>query len=98
MGYETGYIRFHEPEASQKACVAAVLAKEGGLAVKNFIAVLEPRTVIFGTGKVACDVFKINKRNQRLSFVLNLDRCLANPPARNVTNPQYYKLARQVLS
>ncbi|KAG2249908.1 hypothetical protein Bca52824_089536 [Brassica carinata] len=36
--------RFDEPEASQKARAAAVLAKEGGLAVKNFIAVLEPLT------------------------------------------------------
>ncbi|KAF3529750.1 hypothetical protein DY000_02036762 [Brassica cretica] len=35
---------FDEPEASQKARAAAVLAKEGGLAVKNFIAVLEPLT------------------------------------------------------
>ncbi|KAG7545326.1 La-type HTH domain [Arabidopsis suecica] len=44
MGSETGYLRFDEPEASQKARAAAVLAKEGGLAVKNFIAVLEPVT------------------------------------------------------
>ncbi|XP_056859530.1 la protein 1 isoform X2 [Raphanus sativus] len=44
MGSETGYLRFDEPEASQKARAAAVLAKEGGLAVKNFIAVLEPLT------------------------------------------------------
>lgn len=42
MGSETGYLRFDEPEASQKARAAAVLANEGGLAVKNFIAVLEP--------------------------------------------------------
>lgn len=44
MGAETGYLRFDEPEASQKARAAAVLAKEGGLAVKNFIAILEPVT------------------------------------------------------
>ncbi|CAN8327052.1 unnamed protein product [Cochlearia groenlandica] len=44
MGAETGYLRFDEPEASQKARAAAVLAKEGGLTVKNFIAVLEPVT------------------------------------------------------
>lgn len=44
MGSETGYLRFDEPEASQKARAAAVLAKEGGLAVKNFIAILEPVT------------------------------------------------------
>ncbi|CAN8273217.1 unnamed protein product [Cochlearia groenlandica] len=44
MGAETGYLRFDEPEASQKARAAAVLAKEGGLAVKNFIVVVEPVT------------------------------------------------------
>ncbi|KAL1210303.1 La protein 1 [Cardamine amara subsp. amara] len=44
MGAETGYLRFDEPEGSQKARAAAVLAKEGGLTVKNFIAVLEPVT------------------------------------------------------
>lgn len=44
MGSETGYLRFDDPEASQKARAAAVLAKEGGLAVKNFIAILEPVT------------------------------------------------------
>ncbi|OMO91036.1 Lupus La protein [Corchorus olitorius] len=33
VGEEKGYIRFDEPEAAQKARAAAVLAKEGGLAV-----------------------------------------------------------------
>ena len=42
MGEESGYIRFDEPEAAQKARAAAVLADQGGLAVKNFIATLEP--------------------------------------------------------
>ncbi|KHG17682.1 La [Gossypium arboreum] len=41
-GEEKGYIRFDEPEAAQKARAAAVLANEGGLVVKNFIATLEP--------------------------------------------------------
>lgn len=44
MGEESGYIRFEEPEAAQKARAAAVLAEEGGLVVKNFIATLEPVT------------------------------------------------------
>lgn len=44
IGEESGYVRFEEPEASQKARAAAVLAKEGGLIVKNFIATLEPVT------------------------------------------------------
>lgn len=44
MGAESGYIRFEEPEAAQKARAAAVLAEQGGLVVKNFIATLEPVT------------------------------------------------------
>ena len=44
MGAESGYIRFEGPEAAQKARAAAVLADQGGLAVKNFIATLEPVT------------------------------------------------------
>ncbi|XP_031264118.1 la protein 1-like [Pistacia vera] len=44
IGAESGYIRFEEPEGAQKARAAAVLAKEGGLIVKNFIAILEPVT------------------------------------------------------
>lgn len=43
-GEDKGYIRFDAPEAAQKARAAAVLAKEGGLVVKNFIATLEPVT------------------------------------------------------
>ncbi|KAJ4708033.1 La protein [Melia azedarach] len=42
IGAKSGYIRFEEPDAAQKARAAAVLAEEGGLMVKNFIAVLEP--------------------------------------------------------
>lgn len=42
MGEESGYIRFEAPEAAQKARAAAVLTEQGGLAVKNFIATLEP--------------------------------------------------------
>lgn len=42
MGEDSGYIRFEEPEAAQKARAAAVLAEKGGLAVKNYIAVLDP--------------------------------------------------------
>ncbi|EEF45909.1 la protein 1 [Ricinus communis] len=44
IGEESGYVRFEQPEAAQKARAAAVLAKDGGLAVKNFIAILEPVT------------------------------------------------------
>ncbi|KAA8525294.1 hypothetical protein F0562_007149 [Nyssa sinensis] len=44
MGADSGYIRFEEPEAAQKARAAAVLAEEGGLVVKNYIATLNPVT------------------------------------------------------
>ena len=41
MGAESGYVRFEQPEMVQKPRAAAVLAEEGGLVVKNYIAVLE---------------------------------------------------------
>ncbi|XP_043704382.1 la protein 1-like [Telopea speciosissima] len=44
IGEESGYIRFEEPEAAQKARAAAVLVEQGGLVVKNFVATLEPVT------------------------------------------------------
>ncbi|CAI9093492.1 OLC1v1029000C1 [Oldenlandia corymbosa var. corymbosa] len=44
MGSETGYVRFEDEGGSQKARAAAVLAEEGGLIVKNFIAILDPVT------------------------------------------------------
>lgn len=44
MGETSGYIRFEDSEASQKARAAAVLTEDGGLLVKNFIATLEPIT------------------------------------------------------
>ncbi|KAJ1396393.1 Winged helix-like DNA-binding domain superfamily [Sesbania bispinosa] len=44
IGAESGYIRFEETEAAQKARAAAVLSEKGGLVVKNFIAILDPVT------------------------------------------------------
>lgn len=44
MGAESGYIRFEEAGAAQKARAAAVLAEEGGLMVKNYVAILDPVT------------------------------------------------------
>ena len=44
IGSESGYIRFENEGAAQKACAAGVLAEEGGLTVKNFIAALDPVT------------------------------------------------------
>ncbi|XP_058203951.1 la protein 1 [Rhododendron vialii] len=44
FGEDSGYIRFEESEAAQKARAAAALAEEGGLVVKNFVATLDPVT------------------------------------------------------
>ncbi|KAL8522017.1 hypothetical protein ACS0TY_012248 [Phlomoides rotata] len=44
MGSDSGFIRFEDAGAGQKARAAAVLATEGGIIVKNFIAVLDPVT------------------------------------------------------
>ncbi|KAL2346905.1 hypothetical protein Fmac_000905 [Flemingia macrophylla] len=44
IGEESGYIRFEETEAAQKARAAAVISEKGGLVVKNYIAILEPVT------------------------------------------------------
>ncbi|XP_020217378.1 la protein 1 [Cajanus cajan] len=44
IGEESGYIRFEETEAAQKARAAAVISEKGGLVVKNYIATLEPVT------------------------------------------------------
>lgn len=44
IGAASGYIRFEEPEAAQKARAAAVLSEQGGVLVKNYIAILEPVT------------------------------------------------------
>lgn len=44
IGSESGYIRFEDAGAAQKARAAAVLVEEGGLVVKNYIATLDPVT------------------------------------------------------
>ncbi|XP_019416285.1 PREDICTED: la protein 1-like isoform X2 [Lupinus angustifolius] len=44
IGAELGYIRFEDAEAAQKARAAAVLSEKDGLAVKNFIAIIDPVT------------------------------------------------------
>ncbi|XP_019183797.1 PREDICTED: la protein 1 [Ipomoea nil] len=44
IGADSGYVRFEDAEAAQKARAAAVLAADGGLVVKNFIATLDPVT------------------------------------------------------
>ncbi|KAI3729755.1 hypothetical protein L6452_18420 [Arctium lappa] len=44
MGEESGYIRFEEADGAQKARAAAALMEEGGLIVKNYIAILDPVT------------------------------------------------------
>ncbi|KAL0394059.1 UNVERIFIED_CONTAM: La protein 1 [Sesamum latifolium] len=44
IGSDSGYVRFEDAGAAQKARAAAVLTEEGGLIVKNFIATLDPVT------------------------------------------------------
>ncbi|KAK7384922.1 hypothetical protein VNO78_30625 [Psophocarpus tetragonolobus] len=44
IGAESGYIRFEEAEAAQKARAAAVLSEKEGLLVKNCVAILDPVT------------------------------------------------------
>ncbi|KAI4337472.1 hypothetical protein L6164_015886 [Bauhinia variegata] len=44
IGADSGYIRFEESDAGQKARAAAVLSEKGGLVVKNYIATLDPVT------------------------------------------------------
>ncbi|KZV51136.1 la protein 1 [Dorcoceras hygrometricum] len=41
---DSGYIRFEDAEAVQKARAAAAISEKGGLIVKNFIAILDPLT------------------------------------------------------
>lgn len=44
IGAVSGYIRFEETEAAQKARAAAVISGRDGLVVKNYIAILDPLT------------------------------------------------------
>ncbi|KAL3500527.1 hypothetical protein ACH5RR_039620 [Cinchona calisaya] len=44
IGSESGYIRFEDAGAAQKARAAAALSEEAGLTVKNYIATLDPVT------------------------------------------------------
>ncbi|XP_071702519.1 la protein 1-like [Rutidosis leptorrhynchoides] len=44
MGEESGYIRFEEADGAQKARTAGALTDEGGLIVKNYVAILDPVT------------------------------------------------------
>lgn len=44
IGDESGYLRFEDSKAAEKARMSAVLADEGGLIVKDHIVTLEPVT------------------------------------------------------
>lgn len=44
IGADSGYIRFEEATAAQKARTAGALDERGGLSVKNYIAMLDPVT------------------------------------------------------
>lgn len=60
MGEDSGYIRFEDAGASQKARAAAVLAEEGGLVLKNFVAILDPVT-----GEAEKEYWGLLRSNQR---------------------------------
>ncbi|KAJ4950013.1 hypothetical protein NE237_026845 [Protea cynaroides] len=59
IGEDSGYIRFEEQEGAQKARAEAVLVEEGGLIVKNYIAILEPVT-----GEAEKDYWSLLRGNQ----------------------------------
>jgi lupus La protein len=44
IGDDSGYLRFEDSEAAEKARVASVLTDEGGLIIKDNIVTLEPVT------------------------------------------------------
>ncbi|KAI3468236.1 hypothetical protein Pfo_024899 [Paulownia fortunei] len=59
IGSDSGYVRFEDAGAAQKARAAAVLAEEGGLIVKNFIASLDPVT-----GEAEKEYWSLLRNNQ----------------------------------
>lgn len=72
IGAESGYIRFENEEAAQKARAAGVLAEEGGLAVKNFIAALDP--VTGDAEREYWSMFRNNQQDKRRDFKGNRGR------------------------
>lgn len=44
IGDDSGYLRFEDSQAAEKARVSAVLTDEGGLIIKDHIVTLEPVT------------------------------------------------------
>lgn len=44
IGDNSGYLRFEDSKAAEKARMSAVLADEGGLIIKDHIVTLEPVT------------------------------------------------------
>ncbi|KAL0330331.1 UNVERIFIED_CONTAM: La protein 1 [Sesamum radiatum] len=59
IGSDSGYVRFEDAGAAQKARAAAVLTEEGGLIVKNFIATLDPVT-----GEAEKEYWSLLRNNQ----------------------------------
>ncbi|MCD9645865.1 hypothetical protein HAX54_035175 [Datura stramonium] len=72
IGSESGYIRFENEGAAQKARAAGVLAEEGGLAVKNFIASLDP--VTGDAEREYWSMFRNNQQDRRRDFKGNRGR------------------------
>ncbi|XP_011081824.1 la protein 1 [Sesamum indicum] len=59
IGSDSGYVRFEDAGAAQKARAASVLTEEGGLIVKNFIATLDPVT-----GEAEKEYWSLLRNNQ----------------------------------
>ncbi|MCD9640474.1 hypothetical protein HAX54_025811 [Datura stramonium] len=70
--FESGYIRLENEGAAQKARAAGVLAEEGGLAVKNFIASLDP--VTGDAEREYWSMFRNNQQDRRRDFKGNRGR------------------------
>lgn len=62
MGAESGFIRFEEPEAAQKARAAAVLVEGGLIVKKNYSASLEAVTgIILSLSIYLVEVFLLGR-------------------------------------
>ncbi|CAI9759652.1 unnamed protein product [Fraxinus pennsylvanica] len=72
IGSDAGYIRFEDAGTAQKARAAAVLAEEGGLIVKNFVATLDP--VTGDAEKEYWNLLRTNQEKHRDNFKSNRGR------------------------
>ncbi|CAA3028521.1 la 1, partial [Olea europaea subsp. europaea] len=72
IGSDSGYVRFEDAGTAQKARAAAVLAEEGGLIVKNFVATLDP--VTGDAEREYWNLLRTNQEKHRDNFKSNRGR------------------------